>query len=310
MTRSRIIPVLIGILLIAVLGAGYTHFTEAVKGSTPDVLVEQRSIYSKLSPPGEPVLQDIVYRNGLFGKQALDIYLPLAGNDTGSLDARGVPTVIFVHGGSWLHGRKEDIRVIHRFLDKMRRHGWAVISIDYVASPPGLLNAPEHNVDVALRWIKNHAGDYGLDPERMGLYSVSAGSHLVMCALNKQENPRSAWRFWLNEYGPVNLVAMAGGEAFSNSNRLSLIPEFYLRRHSPALHIDEALPPTILVHGDADRTVAPEQSSRLAERLREAGTEVTLRIIPGGDHGFFNLPQSDWEAMENEFLPMMEHYFR
>lgn len=301
---------ILGILLVATLGVGYSRFRKTVKGATPDVLVEQRNIYAKRPAPEEPVLRNLVYRRGLFGKQELDIYQPTQQLKTADNGFSRAPAVIFVHGGSWLHGRKEDIRVIHRFLDKMRRQGWAVISINYVTSPLGLLGAPERNVYNALVWIKKNAEQYKLDPDRMGLYSVSAGSHLVFCALNKQDEPASEWRFWLNEYGPVDLVAMAEGEAFSGAGRLALIPEFYLRRHSPVLHVDAPLPPTIIVHGDADRTVALEQSLRLARRLRETGTELTLRIIPGGDHGFFNLAQSDWQAMEDDLLPLMEQYFR
>jgi acetyl esterase/lipase len=209
-----------------------------------------------------------------------------------------------------MHGRKEDVRIIDRFLGKMRAEGWAFIAIDYVGSPAGLLEVPTRNVRIALDWIRENAASYGINPDNMGLYSVSAGSHLTLTALNDSESPGNDWRFWLSECGPVDLPALADGESVLAGKVLSRFPNRYLRRHSPVLYIDRALPPTALVHGDADLMVALSQSERLAENLAVYGTDVTLKIIPGGDHGFFGNSQEEWMAMEDDFIPFMKRHFR
>ena len=303
-------PSFVGVALLAIAVTGLVLLNGNLMGEVPRVITEQRAIYNQRPAPEGPVHQDIVYRRGLFNRQELDIYMPLdeSALET-STEKSGLPTVVFFHGGSWMHGDKEDIRVIDRFLDKMRREGWAVVSVNYVTSPIRLLEGPSQNVRSALSWLKRNGLEYGLDPRNMGIYSVSAGSHLVMEALVASDHPKEEWRFWLNEYGPVDLLEMADGDAFGSSERLSRFPTAYLRKHSPLLDVTEPFPPTAIVHGDADRTVALAQSERLAEKLAAAGTEVSLKIIPGGDHGFFNKSQEDWMEMEDEFILFMRRHF-
>lgn len=305
--KKRLIVSSIILALLLLIAGGAAGIASLVKGKVPDILVEQRNIYLSRPGPSGAIHRDVLYRNGLFNKQALDIYMPF---ETGTVHSRGIPAVVFIHGGSWMHGRKEDIRVIDRFLDKMRSQGWAVVSINYVTSPLRLLEGPSGNVRQALEWIHENADEYGIDPWNMGLYSVSAGSHLTMEAMVTSGDPGSLWRFWLSEYGPVDLVAMADGEAFDSSDRLGRFPNRYLRKHSPLLRVEGPFPPTAIVHGDMDRTVAVAQSERLAETLRVYGTPVSLSIIPGGDHGFFNMSQDDWIKMEDRFIPFMRKYFR
>ncbi len=294
-------------LLLAAAGA-VVGISSAVKGAEPAVFKEQRALYAARPQPGGTVHYDIYYRKKLFNRQALDIYMPTT--NPAEAPERGVPAVVFVHGGSWMHGAKEDIRIIDRFLAKMRAEGWAVISIDYVTSPIRLLNGPSANVSRAFEWIHAHAPDYGIDPWNMGVYSVSAGSHLTMEAMVASGDPGSLWRFWLDEIGPVDLVAMADGEAFEASSRLAKFPNRYLKKHSPLLQVDGPFPPTAIAHGDADRVVAIAQSERLAETLAAYGTPVTMKVVPGGDHGFFNKGQEVWEDLEDTFIPFMKRYFR
>ena len=103
---------------------------------------------------------------------------------------------------------------------------------------------------------------------------------------------------------------MANGESPDAEDILSLFPNFYLRNHSPVLYVDAELPPTAIVHGDADTMVALAQSERLAERLATFGTNVTLKVISGGDHGFFGNSQDEWIEMEDDFIPFMRENFR
>ncbi len=285
-----------------------------VKGEVPQVLTEQRTLYSRQSPPGGTVHKDVLYSRKLFNRQTLDIYMPLEPSEeegpAPDFNKEKIPAVVFVHGGSWMHGSKEDIRIISRFVETMRQRGWAVISINYVCPPLRLLKGPFRNVSRAFKWIHQHASNYGIDPWNMGIYSASAGSHLAMEAMIASGDAGSLWRFWLNEYGPVDLLAMAEGDAFEASARLARFPKGYLRKHSPLLHINGAFPPTMIIHGDADRTVAVSQSERLAQALLLNGTKVKLLIIPGGDHGFFNKSQAEWEEMETQALAFMERFFR
>ena len=305
--RRRRIAVLTVIAVITIIIASYALFARAVKGATPPELAKHRILYSARPEPGGTVHRDIVYKRGPFDQQKLDIYMPTGTWNPASKD---VPAVVFVHGGSWMHGSKEDIRIIDRFLGKMRDEGWAFIAIDYVAGPLGLLETPSRNVRRALLWIRENAGFYGIDTSNLGLYSVSAGSHLTLEALNTSTAPAEDWRFWLSECAPIDLVAMANGESPDAGDILSHFPTSYLRNHSPVLYVDAELPPTAIVHGDADTMVALAQSERLAERLATFGTNVTLKVISGGDHGFFGNSQDEWIEMEDDFIPFMRENFR
>lgn len=308
--RKSVVIFAVFIGFIAALALGYLFFARAVRGATPPELARHRKLYLSRPEPGGTVYRDITYSNGLFGKQRLDIYMPTGTRDSktaGSIES--IPAVVFVHGGSWMHGNKEDVRIIDRFLGKMRNEGWAFIAVDYVSGPMGLLNVPARNVGKAFTWIRENVSEYGIDSDNLGLYSVSAGSHLTLTALNDSEAPAEDWRFWLSECGPVDLVAMADGESVLASKTLSRIPNRYLRKHSPVLYIDAPLPPTALVHGDEDLMVALSQSERLAERLAVYGTDVALKIIPGGDHGFFGNTQEEWMEMEDDFIPFMRKNF-
>ena len=286
------------LLLIALVAV----FDIAVKIHTPPALANLRTEYKLRPEPGGIVHRDIRYQGLLYGGRKLDIYQPY---DIQKVPEEGAPAMVFVHGGSWLHGCKEDIRGVDRFLDKIRQQGVAVISIDYTAPAHRFLDAPARNVGQALDWILHNAQNYQINPKNIGIYSASAGSHLVLEHLVQSEQPAEEWRFWLQECGPTDLVAMANGEAHDSSYILGMFPKKYLEKHSPLPRLQQTFPPTAVVHGDADELVDIAQAKRLVQKLEQNGTQVHFRVVPGAEHGFITSPQSLWIELENEMLPFM-----
>lgn len=279
---------------------------------TPPVMKGMLEEVASLEPPEGKVIEDLVYKRRLLRKDlALDIYYPL---DSGSTSTGGgdgsareaVPTLVYIHGGSWLHGDKSTIRIIDPFLDDLRRNGIAVVAIDYTAGPAGGLRAPVENCRDALRWLRDSGGDYGLDPENMGLYGVSAGAHLAMMSIPFiQEEGGLGLRFLLEEFGPVDLQAMAAGDAFGASPLFRLFSAKTLEDYSPLNHVNSDWPPVLMFHGTADRTVSIRQSEELDERLTEKGIAHRFRVVPGGDHGFFNKSRDEWRSLERECLEFL-----
>jgi acetyl esterase/lipase len=264
--------------------------------------------------PRDPVLENLVYHREFGKNYTLDLYPPLA--DPPGTDPELptpfpnlAPTVVFFHGGSWFFGRKETIRVIHRFVDTMREAGYAVVAIDYVSSIFGGFHAPLRRCRKALSWLADRSVDLGVDPESLGLYGVSAGGHLALMTAATLEDSRIAIPFVFVEYAPADLVAMAGGEAFERSKKLRWLPRIYLKHHSPIRRVGPDFPPTLVVHGTADRMVDIRQSERLVRVLEESGVETIYRSVPGGDHGLFNQPQSLWRELEGWALEHMRNYF-
>jgi acetyl esterase/lipase len=266
---------------------------------TPSLMDKVDRMLEEAPEPGGTVLKDIVFRRRFPGRDLLlDIYQPFE-----TPPAAGAPTIVFFHGGSWLQGDKEMIRIIHRFLDKLRREGYAVVAVNYTDSIIKGLAGPVENSMAALLWLRDKGRSFGLDPTRLGLYGVSSGAHLVLMNLPRaMADPGLGVKFVLVEYGPTDLVAMAAGEAFEYSPSLRLFPRRILEKYSPLRYVASDWPPVLIFHGDADRIVHIAQSERLAEALRRKGVPVDFRVIPGGDHAFFNKSQEEWAGMEDHCL--------
>lgn len=162
-------------------------------------------------------------------------------------------------------------------------------------------SAPEHNVleawedmQRAVRFIRRHADDYGIDPEMLGVFGNSAGGHLaLMCAVlaipgdEDSDDPV--------EREPVR-VAAAGAYYPPTDLRTVISPDADLEplrfdpvlaeSVSPITHIDPRDPPILFVHGDRDRTVPIESSSLMHNALKRVGVETRLVVIEGAGHSF------------------------
>lgn len=252
--------------------------------------------HSKPPAPGK-VHIDVPYRKSLLRTHAVDIYEPLVAYKHGS-----APAVLFLHGGSWIKGDKVTIRVVDRFLTRMRSRGYFVIAVDYTTSALRGLSGPLKNTKASLEWIGAHAEEYGYDPQRIGLYGVSAGGHLALMAISTMEKPDVSVSFAFIECAPTDLIGMRDGEAYENSGVFTLLPESRLRKLSPINCVSADMPPILIFHGDQDRTVDIAQSERYVEAVRAAGGEAELVRYPGGDHVFLNYSDEMWYQQESRAL--------
>src|SRR3989449_11758634 len=89
------------------------------------------------------------------------------------------PAVIFVHGGAWMHGDPSQAagNALH-----FARRGIATVSLSYRLAPAHRFPAPLDDVRHGLRWVRAHAGELGIDPERLALLGLSAGAPLALLA--------------------------------------------------------------------------------------------------------------------------------
>jgi alpha-L-fucosidase 2 len=241
---------------------------------------------------------DIEYGTAAGESLKLDAYVP---EGTGPF-----PAVILVHGGGWTTGdksggpRKGFMAPMHAPLEKA---GFAWFSINYRLAPKHKYPACIEDVETAIRWVKAHAKEYRLDPKRIALSGESAGGHLVgLAAVRMDDSTRLA--AVVPFYGVFEMASIAvPGQALPRAVGAlfgretiddSLLP--VLREASPITHVKPGLPPMLLVHGDADRTVPHDQSTKFLAKLREAGVPSELITIPGGPHGM--LP---WDAIAPDF---------
>jgi len=137
-------------------------------------------------PPGIPsgevsveVLRDLEYARYTFAGEEhplrLDLYLPKPA-------PQPLPLLLYIHGGGWIEGSKDGCPG-----EAFARHGYAVACVDYrlaQATPSGCPSeltfpAQIHDVKAAVRWLRQHAGEHGLDPNRFGAFGDSSGAHLA-----------------------------------------------------------------------------------------------------------------------------------
>ncbi len=265
---------------------------------------------SEAMPPVPGVVHlDLLYGRGAFRRHRLDLYEPLVETAGGS-----APLVVFFHGGSWIHGDKSTIRIIDRFLERLRRKGYFVASVNYTTALYRGIEGPIENAEDAIVWLAEQADRFGYDPGNIGLYGVSAGAHVALMVASrsaKAPDPGTIPEptFVFAECPPTDLLAMKNGDAFDRSASFRIFPEKRLVALSPIHHVDPELPPVLLFHGEADRTVSIRQSERYAEALAGVGGRVELVRYPEGDHAFLNLPDDVWYQQESRALRFFEEQF-
>lgn len=255
------------------------------------------------SPPRAKVEQDIPYAGTKDPRQTLDLLLPAKPRTPGPL-----PVVVSLHGGAWLGGNKA--QGIASIRPLVLSGDYAAVAINYRLTGQASWPAQAHDVKAALRWVRDNATKYHLDPDRIGVIGQSAGGHLAallgtsggVADLEGDPGPGVKVRCVVDEYGPADLLAMGDPPGFSNHNDADS-PESKLvggpiqerkdvaRAASPITYVSKDDPPFLIIHGDKDRTVAFDQSDRLAKALRGAGVEALLVQVKGGGHGGFRNPE-------------------
>ena len=254
-------------------------------------------------PPGVVVHQDLAYVSNGHPRQKLDLFLPSA--------SAKLPLIFWVHGGAFRLGSKED-GVPLDFLNA----GYAVASINYRLSQHALFPAQIEDCKAAVRWLRAHATQFGIDPARFGAWGPSAGGHLVAMLgvtgrvaefeVGEHLDQSSRVQVVVDYYGPTDFLLMddqrpadgmihnpadspeselVGGPIQENPEKVA--------RANPITYVTADAPPFLIVHGDADPLVPYGQSVLLEAALRAAGVPVIFYTVAGGGHGHFNDPKVD-----------------
>lgn len=241
--------------------------------------VKYKKFIRTLPPPSGEVSLDLRYRDS-FRQCSLDIYWPEGGCE--KMPIQPAPVYVFVHGGSWVAGSKDFIRLYEQTLiEPLRQHGVVVVSIGYRFVWQTPFPNLSKDIHTAMEYLRRESGTYRLDMNRVVIHGQSAGAHLAM--LEALRYPEGI-RLIVNEFGPADLVAFQ-----KDQPAVCIVSERIRRQESPTEWVSAEMPPMIIWHGDADTMVPISQSEILITRIREAGGRVTLRVVPGADHGYLNL---------------------
>ncbi len=208
------------------------------------------------------------------------------------------PTLIFLHGGGWVQGSKEQSLMS---LMPWFEMGWNVVNVEYRLGRVALAPAAVEDSLCALKFVAAQAKTYDLDTNRLVVSGESAGGHLALttgmipesAGLDRQcpGAPLPKVAAIIDWYGITDVADLLDG-----ANRktyavqwLASLPnrEEIARRVSPLTYVRPGLPPVLAIQGDADPTVPYQHSIRLTEGLSNAGVPNQLVTIPGGKHGGF-----------------------
>lgn len=224
---------------------------------------------------------DITYCSPGGEAQKLDLYYPSSPPPW--------PAVVYVHGGGWTSGDK---RALLPEVEALWQAGFLVASINYRLAPRHVFPAMIEDVKCAVRFLRAHAADLGLDPTRIGAIGGSAGGHLV--GLLGTTDPASGFDAgeWLEQSSRVQAVADMWGPAditwlFADKPALAsqVFDGFDATLASPITHVTPEDPPFFLVHGAQDSVVPASQSQKLYDVLRQAGVPAELLLVENAGHG-------------------------
>ena len=199
-------------------------------------------------------------------------------------DAHGAaPVVVFLHGGSWQHGRREYYRFVG---DALSARGVAVVVPDYRKAPRNRFPTFVEDAAAATAWARTHAREFGGDPARVYVMGHSAGAHMA-ALIGTDDRYLARWGLRPRDLGGV--IGLAGPYDFAPTVNVRIERRVFgdvgdWLQTQPVHFVDGDEPPFLLLHGDSDRRVWVANSESLARRLREAGGPVTLRILPGVGH--------------------------
>ena len=247
-------------------------------------------------PEGVAAYRDQAYVDHGHERQKLDLYVP-------KQSRQSLPVILWIHGGGWQAGSKEQCLPLRQgYVGR----GYAVASIGYRLSDAAVFPAQIEDCKAAIRWLRTHAKQYGLDPKHFGVWGSSAGGHLAALVgtsggvkafevgphLDQSSRVQAVCDF----YGPtdfVRFVTTPGYESHSQATapEAKLIGGAVLENKEKAsragsiAYVDHDCPPYLIVHGDQDPTVPINQSQTLFEALKKNGTSVRFHTIHGAGHG-------------------------
>ena len=235
---------------------------------------------------------------------ALDVLRPAKPN--------GVGVLLLVSGG-WKSGKPGSFG--EWMAAPLIRRGYTVFPIYHVSQPKATIMEITDDMHRAVRFVRHHAKDYGIDPQRIGVTGGSAGGHLSLMlatrggpgrpdATDPVDRESSAVQAAAIFYpvtdllnlgksrenpgdgGPPKSFVKGFGAAATNMALWKVVG----RETSPLYYVTSNLPPVLIYHGDADTLTPLEQTEWFQAAARKVGREVQVKVHPGGDHGWLTMP--------------------
>jgi len=278
-----------------------------------------------------PAATPAVERNVTYGMYSglallMDVHRPAKPNGFG---------IVFISGSGWQAGLEYGVAPLKEqqigiWGPPLLAAGYTVFAINHRAAPRFHYPAAIDDVQRAIRYVRHHARDLEIDANRIGGLGGSSGGHLIGLAamLASPGNPQDSdpvnresaalqavvMRAPIVDLRNIGTVdGMAYVVSFMEAPPSNASAADIYTAASPLTHVNAKSPPVLLLHGDADVLVPPQQSQLMEAALRKAGVPVKLLMIPGGVHAAdfgTTPPRKEWPDFFGESVRWLDQHLR
>jgi acetyl esterase/lipase len=257
---------------------------------------------------------DVVYGHKLGCALTMDVFTPAKPNGIG---------VIWMVSGGWVSNHNS---INPAWAKLMTDRGLTVFQVVHGSQPKFTIPEIVEDIHRSVRFIRTHASEYSVDPNKLGICGASAGGHLSLMigafggpgkpdAKDLVDRASSAVQAIATLFPPTDFLNWGKAEAVPLDVKqmapfrpafgvpASATPEQQreiFKKVSPYYGVTEKMPPTLLIHGDKDGLVPIQQSEHLLALLKEKNVPCRLDVKPGKNHG--------WPGIESELVVMAEWF--
>jgi acetyl esterase/lipase len=251
---------------------------------------------------------DVIYGKGGGEDLKLDIARPIG-------DPKRLPCVVFIHGGAWRAGLRGDH---DKDVRQLAGHGFVAATVDYRLAPKHPFPAQVQDVKCAIRFLRAHAEQYGIDSARIAVWGISAGGHLaLMLGVTQKKDGLEGDGGWPEQSSAVQAVVAyyprtdLAADGFSETvqkdhinflgGTRAEVPEQF-RKASPLTYVTSDDAPTLIFQGTKDPRVPLTQTFRMIEAMTKAGVSGRAELIAGAGHGWSGPERERTDAAAVAFI--------
>lgn len=236
-------------------------------------------------------------------------------------DANGAAVLFMVSGGwvsTWgppenvIRAEKRTLNLFEKIVDR----GYTLILVRHGSSPYFKVPDAVADVKLSIRHIRGHAGDYGIDPDRIGVCGGSAGGHLSLVlgtmgddgdpgSKNEVERVSSRVQAVAAYFPPTDMREYVNHKTLSKQFPAVVFPDDQAPGVSPLLAVTNDDAPTLLIHGDKDELVPISHSERFLKAMHDIDATCELIVMKGAAHGF---PGDQGVQAETALLDWFDKY--
>jgi acetyl esterase/lipase len=219
------------------------------------------------------VTKDIPYREGESDSWKLDLAMPA------NFGSKLRPAMVIVHGGGWAFGSKS-VDVYQKMMVAYAQKGYVTINVEYRLTGEAEFPACIEDVKCAVRWLRAHAKELNIDPDRIGSYGHSAGAHLSLMLAMVSDTANLEGNGGWDEYSSRVNVAAVGSPPTELGQNVPMANSIWW----PIGYIAADQPPLFLIQGTEDPVVLPSRTENFVKKMKAVGANIEYLEVKGG-HG-------------------------